>query len=317
MRVRGRVRVRSVLNCPLTLAPLRLRLPRALRREVLSPHGGERWNVLALALLLSCAGPLAAHAAPPRVASINLCTDQLLLALADPEQIVGLSPYARDPARSWAADRAKSHRVLSGTAEDVLALKPDWVFAGRYTKRATRELLKGKGIPIAEFDAVRSLDEAKGQISRAGDVLGRPERAQNLNAALDAAAARARAAAARAPLTVLALQRRGWASGTESLVTSLLATVGLANAATKLGLQAGGQVSLETIVQAHPDLLLVTRDDAVAEDQGRALLLHPALQTLYPPARRIVIPERLTVCGGPMLVEALDRLAAEIARVGR
>ena len=55
----------------------------------------------------------------------------------------------------------------------------------------------------------------------------------------------------------------------------------------------------------------------MAEDQGRALLLHPALQTLYPPARRIVIPERLTVCGGPMLVEALDRLAAEIARVGR
>ena len=29
----------------------------------------------------------------PRVASINACTDQLLLALADPEQIVGLSPY--------------------------------------------------------------------------------------------------------------------------------------------------------------------------------------------------------------------------------
>ena len=205
--------MRFVLMRPLTPAALALRL----RYKALPPHSGERWTfspsrpkqlpgpcirqalgqhihaslktifcrVFALALLLSCAGPLAAHDAPPRVASINLCTDQLLLALADPEQIVGLSPYARDPARSWAADRAKNHRVLSGTAEDVLALKPDWVFAGRYTKRATRELLKGKGIPIAEFDAVRSLDEAKGQISRAGDVLGHPERAQNLNAALD------------------------------------------------------------------------------------------------------------------------------------
>jgi len=230
---------------------------------------------------------------------------------------VGLSPYARDPARSWAAAEAAKHPVLSGTAEDVLALKPDWVLAGRYTKRATRDLLKAKGIPIAEFDAVRSLDEAKGQISRAGALVGHPERAEKLNAPLDAAAARARAAAARAPLSVLALQRRGWASGTESLVTSLLAVVGLTNAAAALGLQAGGQVSLEAIVRAHPDLLLVTRDDTVAEDQGRALLLHPALQNLYPPARRIVIPERLTVCGGPMLVEALDRLAAEIERVAR
>jgi iron complex transport system substrate-binding protein len=230
---------------------------------------------------------------------------------------VGLSPYAQDPARSWAAERAKNFRVLSGTAEDLLALKPDLVFAGRYTKRATRELLKSKNIPIAEFDVVRSLDETKQQISRAGALLGYPERAQKLNAALDAAAARARTAAAHRPLSVLALQRRGWASGTESLVTSLLTAVGLANAAVALGLSGGGQVSLEAIVKAHPDLLLVTRDDAVAEDQGRALLLHPALQTLYPPERRIVIPEQLTVCGGPMLVEALDRLAAEIARVAR
>ena len=314
--MRGRLRTEHIRTRPLTFALLAL----VLRPKALCPHDGERWRrstrALALVLALLCAAPLAAHAAPPRVASISLCTDQLLLALADPEQIVSLSPYARDPARSWAAAEAAKHPVLSGTAEDVLALKPDLVFAGRYTKRATRDLLKAKGIPIAEFDAVRSLDEAKGQISRAGALVGHPERAEKLNAALAAAVNRARAAAP-APLTVLALQRRGWASGTESLVTSLLAAVGLSNAAVALGLSGGGQVSLEAIVRAHPDLLLVTRDDTVAEDQGRALLLHPALQNLYPPARRIVIPERLTVCGGPMLVEALDRLAGEIDRVAR
>ena len=42
--------------------------------------------------------PAIAQAIPHRVASINLCTDQLLLALADPAQIASLSPYARDPA---------------------------------------------------------------------------------------------------------------------------------------------------------------------------------------------------------------------------
>ena len=31
--------------------------------------------------------------------------------------------------------------------------------------------------------------------------------------------------------------------------------------------------------------------------------------------KRIVIPERLTVCGGPMLSEAMDRLASELERV--
>jgi len=45
------------------------------------------------------------------------------------------------------------------------------------------------------------------------------------------------------------------------------------------------------------------------------LLLHPALEQFYPASKRIVIPERLTVCGGPMLADALDRLASELERV--
>jgi iron complex transport system substrate-binding protein len=36
---------------------------------------------------------------------------------------------------------------------------------------------------------------------------------------------------------------------------------------------------------------------------------------MFPPERRIVLPERLTVCGGPSLPAALDRLAAEARRI--
>ena len=75
--------------------------------------------------------------------------------------------------------------------------------------------------------------------------------------------------------------------------------------------------SLEAIVNLKPDLLLLSDGGEGAEDQGKAFLLHPALQRLYPPEKRIVVPERLTVCGGPMLSEALDRLTAELARAGR
>ncbi|MBB4201039.1 hypothetical protein GGD83_004869, partial [Rhodoblastus sphagnicola] len=54
-----------------------------------------------------------------------------------------------------------------------------------------------------------------------------------------------------------------------------------------------------------------------AEDQGQAMLLHPALERDYPAARRIVIPEQLTICGGPMLPAALDRLSDAMARISR
>lgn len=271
---------------------------------------------MAATLTLLAWAPLQTSAADlPRFASINLCTDQLLVTLADPEQILGLSPYARDPFRSWDKDKAKAFRLLSGEAEDVLALQPDVVVAGRFTKRATRELLKDKGLKVAEFDPARSLDDVKKQLRQMGALVKHPDRAEAEIAKLDSAIAQARATAQRKPLRVLAVSRRGWVSGGENLTTSLLSAVGLRNAGGELGLKAGGFASLEAIVTLRPDLLLVTDSTDFAEDEGRAFLLHPALEKFYPAAKRLVLPERLTACGGPTMVEALDRLATEINRV--
>jgi iron complex transport system substrate-binding protein len=252
----------------------------------------------------------------PRVASINVCTDQLLMTLADPVQIVGLSPYSQDAARSWAAAEARKYRRLSGEAEDVLMLRPDVVVASSYMKRATRELLKQQGLRIAEFDIAKSIDDVKNQIRRMGDLVGHPDRAQAQIARLDAAIARAREAVARKPYRVLALSRRGWVAGDGSVTGALLSITGLSNAASGLGISSGGFARLEAIVADRPDFILISDGRDVAEDEGSALLLHPALEKLYPPSRRIVIPEDLTVCGGPMLPDALDRLVAELKRVG-
>lgn len=285
----------------------------------LSSVKGERirWDfaVVVLALIVGIARPACA-ADLPRVASINLCTDQLLMSLADPDQILGLSPYAQNGALSWAAADAKRYRRLSGEAEDVLMLKPDVVVAGRYTKRATRELLKQQGLRVAEFDIAKSIDDVKSQIRRMGDLVKHPDRAAALIARLDAAITRAKQAVARKPYRVLALSRRGWVSGDDSVTNALLSIIGLSNAASSLGVRHGGFAKLETIIALKPDFILVSSSSNVAEDEGRALLLHPALEKLYPPSRRIVIPEDLTVCGGPMLPDALDRLVAELKRVG-
>jgi iron complex transport system substrate-binding protein len=97
----------------------------------------------------------------------------------------------------------------------------------------------------------------------------------------------------------------------------MLATIGLKNAASDLGYKLGGFASLEAIVNLRPDLLLVSDGGDFAEDEGEAFLLHPALERFYPPSKRLVIPEKLTVCGGPMLSEALERLVAELSRMAR
>jgi iron complex transport system substrate-binding protein len=261
-------------------------------------------------------GPALA-ASLPRIASMNVCTDQLLIPLADPEQILGLSRFSRDAWQSFAADDARRYPILSGGAEDILVLRPDIVVASLFDKRSTRELLKEKGLHLAEFAVPRNLDEVKAQIREMGEIAGHPDRAAAEIARLDAAIARARRAVAVKRYSVLPLSRRGWVSGSDSLVSSLLTETGLFNAAGDLGVGTGGYASLEAIVSLKPDFILVSEAGDRAEDDGRAFLLHPALERFYPPNKRIVIPERLTVCGGAMLAEALDVLVNELKRVER
>ena len=268
--------------------------------------------LLTLAVLATPGGALAAKL--PRIVSMNVCSDQLLLSLADPEQILGLSRFSRD---AWIAGDVGRYPKLSGGAEDVMVLKPDIVVANLYDKRSTRDLLKAHGLHLAELSVPRTLPEVKDQIREFGDIVGHPDRAAAQIALLDAALARARQAVAARHYRVLPLSRRGWVAGSDSFVGSLLAETGLFNTAGDLGFNFGGFASLEAIVSQKPDLLLVSQAGDFARDDGQAFLLHPALARFYPPEKRIVIPERLTECGGVMLAEALDVLAAELKRVGR
>src|SRR5215212_6040081 len=73
-----------------------------------------------LAASLALAGP--AGAAPRRVASLNLCTDELLLALAAPAQIVSVTHLAQDPAETPVWREARRYRRNDGSLLSVAAL---------------------------------------------------------------------------------------------------------------------------------------------------------------------------------------------------
>ena len=276
----------------------------------------RRLACLVAMIALALPGSTTLAATLPRLVSMNVCADQLLLTLADPEQILGLSRFARDGWQSQAGDISR-YQVLSGGAEDVLLIRPDIVVASAFDKRSTRELLKAKGLRLVELAVPKTLDEARQQIREAGDITGHPDRAAVEIARLDAALARARRAVSERHYRVLPLSRRGWVAGSDSFVGSLLGETGLRSAAGDLGFAFGGFASLEAIVNLRPDFIVVSQAGDTAKDDGQAFLLHPALERFYPPEKRIVIPERMTECGGVLLADALDALTAEVKRVGK
>lgn len=242
-----------------------------------------------------------ADAAPRRVVSLNLCADQLLLALADRSQIAALSALARDPGASAAAEIAQGLPQTRGTAEEALALAPDLVLLGPLDRLGTGRVLAARGVRVERLALPASLAEAQALVRQTAALLGHPERGEALARQLDIPPPQE----GRAP-SALPYERRGYASGPQSILGELIGRAGFHHAGPGAGL--GDFVSLETVVARRPEVLIVGSGTTGAADQGAALLAHPALARLYPAERRILVPDALTVCPGPGFLAAVDRL---------
>ncbi len=258
----------------------------------------------------------AAVAAPlPKVVSINTCTDQLVLALAQPEQILGLSRFARNPEMSFLAPQAARYPRLRGAAEEALRLRPDVVLAGQFSGRATREALTTHNVRVETFAPPRTIDEARSEIGRVAAILQQVERGAQLVAAIDAAVAGVMQAAADRPsYGVLAIQRRTFVSGRATLISDVLARAKLVNLAGRLDIDSIGQVSLEALLRIAPDALVIEGLEGTP-DQSTAVLHHPVLAQAFPQRRRIVLPVAEVTCGGPALPSLITRVGTAAARL--
>jgi iron complex transport system substrate-binding protein len=282
-------------------------------------------------LCFACLSPLwlclpgasaGAHAGtrPMRIVSNNMCTDQLLLALADRARIAALSPFAGNRALSFAAEKAVGIPRVSGTSEDVLMIRPDLVLTSQFDRRTTVAFIRSKGTRVEAFELVQTVEGVKEQILRMGHLLGAEAEARAMVEKIDASVSKLKDAVQdqrqhQQGLRVLPLARRGWSAGKDTLIGDILKLAGLVNVSDQPGMPYGAFLSLETVISLRPDAIMLSASGEEAEDNGTAMLLHPALERHFPQERRIVLPDRLTVCGGPMIIEAMDLLAAEIRKV--
>lgn len=278
--------------------------------------------LLAIALCMAAA---IVHAAPQRIASLNLCTDQLLLMLAPRARIASLTDWAARPESSYMAAAAVGIPVNHGLAEGVLPQRPDLVIAGEYNDTAMLHLLRQLGYRVEVVKVPRSLAEAQAFILQFGELIGVPERARALVdtlraqlAALDAEVAALDAESAALDRNQPASERplaavyapNGFTPGRDTVMSEILARAGLRNLAAEIGIQGYGQLSLETLLTARPDVLVLeaTADTGGSGSIAHSYLQHPVLQSLARRVPSLTMPPPLSECVGPMTVAAIGRL---------
>ncbi|KQM62441.1 ABC transporter substrate-binding protein [Sphingomonas sp. Leaf16] len=262
-------------------------------------------------LLLLLAAPWLVSAAPraPRIVSINPCVDAVLARVADPAQIVGISHYSQD-ARATSVPLAWSRRfkATSGTAEEVVALRPDIVLAGPHVEPATIAALKRLRIRLVQYPVAESVPDSMAQVRAIAVAIGHAERGDALAARIAAAAVPVRVR----PVGALVWQGNGLVPGSGTLTDDLLKRAGFRNMSAAYGLKQWDVLPLEYLVAAPPRVLLSTAPEGVQDDRMTG---HPAVRRL---AKHIIVapyPTRLMNCGGPTIIAAMARLRQVRAKV--
>jgi iron complex transport system substrate-binding protein len=248
------------------------------------------------AISLAVAGT--AQAAPTRVASLNLCTDELLLMLGDPGQIVSVTHLAQQPAESGLWREARRYRRNDGSLVSVAGLRPDLVLTMGGGARDRGRIARRLGITTLDLPYPQSLADIERAISTVSAALGR----RPAGTALVARIARLKAARPAAAADAIWLGGGGRTVAASGLAAQWMALAGLRQRPVL-----GDRVSLEQLLARPPAVLLRSdyRNGQYSSEQR--WLSHPLARRARG-ALNVATDGRAWTCMGPALITEIERL---------
>ncbi|WP_165357616.1 ABC transporter substrate-binding protein [Sphingosinicella sp. CPCC 101087] len=259
------------------------------------------------AISLALAAPALAEpaaAAPRRVASLNLCTDELVLALAAPDQIVSVTHLAQQAAETSLWRQAQRYRRNDGSLLSVAALRPDLVVTMGGGARDRLRIAERLGIATLDLPFPLTLDDVARSVRMVARALGRPAAGGALLRRM--AALRATAPAARTDTIWLGGGGRTYPA--QGLAAQWMALAGLRQRPVQ-----GDRVPLETLIARPPQVLLRSDYRSGQFSAEQRWLNHPAARRARG-SRTIVTDGRPWTCLGPAMIDEIERLRSEAAR---
>jgi iron complex transport system substrate-binding protein len=247
---------------------------------------------------------LAASAAALKVASLNLCTDELLLTLAAPEQIVSVTHLSQKPEETSLWRQARRYSINDGSLLSVVGRKPDLIITmgsgGRDRARIARRL----GIRLIDLPFPQRLSDVERAISTVAHALGRRDVGRQWLAKMGALK---RSQPRQMPDTI-------WlGGGGQSVQANSLAAGWMRLAGFEQRHLGGDRVSLEQLLMRPPAILLRSDYRSGQYSGAQRWLKHPLAKGTGK-SRTIATDGRPWTCMGPLMVDEVLRLRAKLRR---
>ncbi|ROS04836.1 iron complex transport system substrate-binding protein [Sinobacterium caligoides] len=250
------------------------------------------------------------RAEPQRVVSLNLCTDQLVLALAAPQQIAAVSKLAGDELLSNYVKEALQYPSVGKDAEKIVGFNPDLVLATNYTDPILAAWLQRFGYHYKPYELPQQLSAVPAYIQDVAELLGQGDRGRQMTAEFQQRLSKLDNTLP--PVRVAVVSANLYVAGGGTLPDQLLRRMGAINVAALDIANGWGYVSLEQLLSWQPDYILMQRDSLNGASRAEQVLSHRALQVLLEKGRRINVPAKYWICAGPELVDAAELINRRI-----
>ena len=245
-----------------------------------------------------------ASAAALKAASLNLCTDELLLTLARPEQIVSVTHLAHKAEETPLWGQARRYPLNDGTLLSVVQRRPTLVFTMGGQGQDRQRIAERLGIRTIVLPFPQHLDDVIASVRTVAGALGAADKGEALIRQM--ASLRRTAPAARTD--TLFLSSGGLTVAADGLAADWMRLAGLRQRPIR-----GDRVSLEQLLVAPPSVLLKSSYRSGQYSIEQRWLSHP-LARRAKAGRTVTTDGRLWTCMGPLLVPEILRLRRELAR---
>ncbi len=261
-------------------------------------------------VLILVSAPLFATDKPQRIVSIGLCTDQLLLLLAEREQIASLSVWAQDQNMSYMIDAVGDLPLNNSSVEEVIQYQPDLVVASKYAAWDSAKFLRQLGYEVKQIPLARSIADIYSLLRQFGEWTGNQQRAESVIVQMQSELAEIQQRyAGRPQKTVMVYSPNGFTIGANTLENDLFTHAGYINLAATMGIEGFQPIALESLIAANPDVLQIDQNLSRPDSLATAYVAHPVLAKMIEHREYLDIPTRLRICAGPMITEAIESMA--------
>ena len=261
--------------------------------------------LLLVASLIGAQGPLSLQpgAAPQRVASLNLASDEILADILPLSRLVAVTALVDEAGTSNAVGRipASIARFPKVDVERLIALRPDLVVVSEYTDADVLRALRQSGLKVHRMIGLDSLDGFRRALLELGDVVGERERAAKLAADFDARLGDIDRRLRGAPRPRLLYWASGFTAGSKTAFDALIHCGGGENAAALAGISGITPLGAERAYGLDPDWLFIGSHTTTAKE----IREHPLLWRM-----RAVVAGHVVEMPTELLV-ALNHHAAE------